>query len=191
MEPFEIVASPLTVWVAPVGTAFPLVSAAPAAAWFKLGTSGDKNYDDDGVTVTHEQSLEVFRGAGSTTPRKTWRTEEDIIFGFTLVDISAAQYAKILDQAAVTTTAAAAGVPGTDRFSLTQGVDVSQYALLARGKSPANEALVAQYQVPRCYQAGNPAPQFGKSAPAGLECEFRTLESSTPTELVIQTAAPV
>lgn len=191
MEPYEIVASPLEVWVAPVGTAFPDVDAAPGVGWFRLGSSGNKNYGDEGVTVGHEQTVEVFRGAGSTKPRKAWRTEEDVTFSFTLVDVSAAQYAKILDDAAVTTTAAAAGTPGTDRFSLDKGVEVGQYALIARGVSPEDEAFAAQYQVPRCMQSGSPAPQYGKTGPAGLECEFRTLESDTPTELVIQTAAAI
>lgn len=189
MEPYEIVASPLTVWVAPVGTAFPAIDAAPGAGWFKLGTSGDKNYADEGVTVGHEQTIEVFRGAGSTKPRKAWRTEEDIPFTFTLVDVSAEQYAKVLDDATVTVTASGVGVAGKKTFTLDKGVEVAQYALLARGKSPADEQFSAQYQVPRCYQSGSHAVQYGKTAPAGLECEFRTLESSTPTELIIQTAA--
>lgn len=187
MEPYEIVASPLTVWVAPVGTAFPDVDAVPSGTWFKLGTSGDKNYDDDGVTVSHEQSLEVFRGAGSTKPRKAWRTEEDIVVGFTLVDVSASQYAKILNDAAVDTEVAGPGTPGTKTVTLDQGIEVSQLALLARGVSPEGEEFVAQYQIPRCYQSANPSPVYGKTGPAGLECEFRTLESDDPTELVIQT----
>lgn len=192
MEPYEIVAAPLTVWVAPVGTEFPDVNELPGVAWFKIGTSGDKNYADEGVTVTHEQTLGVFRGAGSTVPRKTWRTEEDLGFGFTLVDVSAAQYAKILNDAAITTTPASVGVAGTDRFELVQGIEVGQVALLARGVSPEDELFVAQYQVPRSYEASpSRAVQYGKGAPAGLACSFRTLESEDPTELVIQIAEEV
>lgn len=187
MEPFEIVCAPLTLYIAPVDTEFPEVDEVIGGAWFKVGTSGDKNYDDEGVTVSHEQTLEVFRGAGSTVPRKAWRTEEDLAFGVKLADVSAAQYAKILNDATVATVAAGAGTPGTKAFELVQGIEVAQFALLARGVSPVDEDLVAQFQVPRCYQAGEPAPVFGKTGPAMLECEFRTLESDDPAELVIQT----
>src|SRR3990167_8660628 len=111
--PYEIVAAPLTVWVAPTGTAFPDVDTAPNGSWTKLGTSGDKNYADDGVTVTHEQTIETFTPAGSTAARKAWRTEEGLLVEFVLVDISADQYAKILNDATVTDTGAGAGTPGT------------------------------------------------------------------------------
>jgi hypothetical protein len=195
MEPYEIVATPLTVYVAPVGTPFPAIDEAEAAfnaGWFKLGTSGAKNYDDAGVTVSHEQTIETFRGAGSTLPRKGWRTEEDIVFGFKLVDVSAAQYAKILNDAAITTTAPSAGVAGQDVFDLVQGVEVGQLAVLARGVSPEDEQFAAQYQAPRCYEGSSArAVQYGKTAPAGLECEFRTLDSDDPTELVIQTGVAI
>ena len=55
--PYEVVAQPFTLWVAPVGTAFPDVDTAPDGSWTKVGTSGDLNYTEDGVTVTHSQSV--------------------------------------------------------------------------------------------------------------------------------------
>lgn len=200
MEPFEVIASPLTVYLAPVGTAFPAIDDAEggfASGWTKLGTNGTRNYDDDGVTVTHEQTIETWRGAGSTGPVKAWRTEEELMVGFTLVDLSAVQYAKVLNDATVTDTAAAAGVAGTSEFGLSQGLDVATFAMLARGKSPAGDGFNAQYQVKRCYQAENPEPQFNKGdEPAGLEIQFAALEdpsAENPRErfgtLVIQTAA--
>lgn len=191
--PHEIVAAPLTVYVAALGTAFPDVDEAPVAAWLKLGTSGDKNYSEDGVTVTHEQTIEVFRPAGGTAARKAFRTEEGLLIEFTLVDISAAQYAKVLNNATVTQTAAGAGTPGTDKFDLLQGLDVAAFALLARGKSPADNALSAQYQVPKVYQAASPAPAYVKGTPAGLAIQFAALDDSVDAfgELVIQTAVAI
>lgn len=191
MEPFEVVAAPLTVWVGPVGTAFPDVDEAPSGTWFKLGTSGDKNYGDDGVVVTHQQTITPWTPAGSTMPRKVWRTSEGIMIGFTLVDISAPQYAKILNDGSVTQTAAGAGTPGYDSVPLYQGIEVAAFALVARGLSPADEALAAQYQVPIVYQGAEPAVTYNKGTPAGLAIQFTALfddDSGGVGDLIVQTA---
>lgn len=192
MKPFEVVAAPFTIYVAPVGTAFPAVHAAPAVTWFRLGTSGDKNYHEDGVVVTHEQEIEVWRALGSTGPRKAWRTEEALMIGFTLVDLSSAQYAKILGDVAVTQTAPAVGVPGSDEFSLLRRHDVKALALLARGDvSPAGDAFKTQYQVPVVFENGSQEVTFQKGEPGGLECEWMAIEDATDGfgKLKIQTAA--
>jgi hypothetical protein len=185
--PNEIIAAPLTVYVAPLATAFPAVNAAPAGAWFKLGTSGDKNYDEEGVTVTHEQTIETFTPAGGTAPRKAWRTEEGLLIEFTLVDLTPEQYAKVLNDATVTTDA---GPPAIKRQDILLGLSVKALALLARGKSSVNNALTAQYEVPIVYQAAAPAPVYAKGAPTGLACQFVALEDATSGfgRLVNQTA---
>ncbi|MGH3029277.1 MAG: hypothetical protein ACRDNE_00645 [Gaiellaceae bacterium] len=171
--PHEIIAAPFTVWVAPTGEAFPTIAATVAGNWFKLGTSGEKNYDDAGVSVQHPQTKSQFRGAGSTVTRKTFRTEEDFIIGFTLVDLSPEQYAKILDDAAVTTVV---GPPGHKSFELARGLSVSQYALFARGQSTVNNALNAQYEISAVESEGSPNPVFTKGNPAGLAVEFRAVD---------------
>lgn len=197
MEPFEVIAHPLTLWLAPVGTAFPDVSEDPDASWTLVGTSGDENYDEEGVTVSHEQTVEEWTPAGSTGPRKAFRTGERLVIGVTVADISAAQYAQALNNATITQDAPGAGTAGVDRFGLTQGHDVAVFALLARGKSPADDQFEAQYQVPRVFQGANPEPQYQKGEPAGLALEFVALEDLNASadaerfgELVIQTAAP-
>ena len=185
--PMEIVAAPLTVYVAAVGTAFPNVDTAPSGSWTKLGTSGDKNYEEDGVTVTHEQSIETFTPAGGTAPRKAWRTEEGLLIGFTLVDLSPEQYAKVLNDTAVSTIA---GPPARKEFNLLRGITVARFAVLARGLSTVNDALNAQYQVPIAFQNAEPEPVYKKGEPAGLAVEFMALEHDTEGfgKLVIQTA---
>src|SRR4051812_15829673 len=95
--PYEIIVAPLTVYVAPVGTAFPAVNAAPGGSWFKLGTNGTKNYDEKGVTVTHSESLATFTPAGGTAARKAFRTQESLTIEFELVDLTIEQYAKVLN----------------------------------------------------------------------------------------------
>lgn len=190
MEPFEVVMAPLTLWLAPVTTAFPDVDEAPSGSWTKVGTSGDKNYDT-GVTVTHQQTITPWTPAGATMPRKVQRTAEGFMIGVTLADTSAAQYAKALNDAAVTQTAAGTGTPGYDSVPLYQGIGVATYALLARGLSPADESMSAQYQVPIVYQGGEPAPVYDKGAPAALALQFMALydEDSTGVgDLIIQTA---
>lgn len=174
--PFEIVAAPLTVYLAPVATAFPLLDVAPSGSWTKLGTSGDKNYEEEGVKATHDQKIEVFRSAGGTGPRKAWRTEEDFLLEFTLVDLTPEQYAKVLNDATVTTVA---GPPATKKFNIQQGLVVAQFALLARGKSTVDDTKSAQYEVSLAIQAGNPEPAFNKGKPAGLACQFQALEHAT------------
>lgn len=177
MEPYEIVAGPLQLWLAPVGTAFPDVDEDPDSEdWTLIGTSGDENYSEDGVTVTHSQTIEQARPAGSTGPRKAWRTGEDLTIALVLWDITPEQYAAALNGNEVTTTAAGSGTAGTKKIGLSRGHEVTCYALLARGTSPEGDGFAAQYEVPRCYDAGNAAPVFRKGTPAALALEFTALE---------------
>lgn len=174
--PYEILGAPFELWVAPVGTVFPTVDAAPSGSWTKVGTSGDLNYAEAGVTVEHKQSLTPFRALGSTGPRKVFRANEDLTIKLELADLSPAQYATIMNGNAVTTVSAGVGVAGTKKLGLSQGTTVTQHALLLRGPSPAMENGTAQYEVPVAVQSGNPAPVFKKDAPAALAIEFMALE---------------
>lgn len=198
MEPYEIIGAPLTLWLAPVGTAFPLIDAAPAGEWTLVGTSGDENYSEEGVTVSHSQTFSQARPAGSMGPRKAWRTEEDLRVSLVLWDLSLEQYATALNGVAVTTTAAGAGAAGFKQIGLTQGENVAFYALLARGVSPYGDGFNAQYEVPRCYQSGNPTPTYRKGTPSGLTLEFTAFEDPAAASagerfgrLVAQHQAPI
>lgn len=181
MTPYEIIGAPLTLWVAPVGTAFPLINAAPAPEWVKVGTNGDRSYENGGVTVTHGKSYDKVRTAGASGPIKAFLNEEDLMFGLTLLDITLEQYQLALNGNAITTVAPGAGTPGTKKIGLSEDVGrTKEYALLARGLSPYNEALAMQYCVPRCYQSGAPAPVFRKGGTgAGLALTFEALEDLT------------
>lgn len=184
VAPFEIMAAPFTAWLAPTGTAFPDLSASPAVAWVMLGTSGDKNYDEDGVTVTHEQTIEEFTPVGLSAARKAFRTAESLVIAFNLVDVSPAQYAKVLNGQTVTDTAAGVSIAGNLNFPLLQGLSVSTFALLLRGNESASavagtDNFKTQYEVPVVYQNANPEPTYKKGEPAMLACEFRALWDST------------
>jgi hypothetical protein len=173
----EVIAAPFTAWVAAPGTAFPAINTAEgefASGWTKLGTSGDKNYSEAGVTVTHTQTQGQFVSAGGITPRKKWRTDEGMQVAFDLVDLSPKQYALILDNASVVTVTGAAA---NQSLQLKRGIKVHVYALLLRGVSTLNEEKAGQYEISTCVQMANPAPKFAlKGGPAMLATQWDVLE---------------
>lgn len=183
MTPFEIIGAPLTLWVAPVGTAFPTIATVPGVGWTKLGTNGDKSYENGGVTTTHRKAYDKVRTAGASGPIKAFLSEEDLMFGVTLLDLTLEQYQFALNGNPITTVAPAAGQPGSKKIGLSESVGrTKEYALLARGLSPYNEVLAMQYCVPRCFQSGAPAPVFRKGGTgAGLALQFEALEDPTAT----------
>ncbi len=198
MDPYEIIAGPLTLWLAPVGTAFPLIDAVPAVAWVKAGMSGDRNYSDDGVAVMHSQTITQARPAGALGPVKAFRTEEDLKFTVTLWDNTLEAYTLALGGAAPAATAAGSGTAGYKKLGLTRGQAIKTYALLARGLSAYGDAYAAQYEVPRCYQSANPNPIYKKGVPAGLQLEFTALEHGAAASederfgrLIVQHQAPL
>ena len=175
--PYEVVAQPFTLYVAAVGTAFPEIDETPGVSWTKVGTSGDLNYTEDGVTVTHSQSVEMWRALGSTGPRKAFRTEEELHIALTLADISFEQYALALNYNSVSTDAPGAGTAGFKTLGLSRGLDVPQRALLVKGAGgPYGASYPVQYEVPVAVQVGEPEVVFVKGEPAGLALEFAALE---------------
>jgi len=175
--PYEVVAQPFTLWVAPVGTAFPDVDTAPNGSWTKIGTSGDLNYTEDGVTITHSQSVELWRALGSTGPRKAFRGEEELRIAMVLADVSLEQYKNALNGNTVTDTPAGVGTPGYREVGLSRGLNISEYALLVRGSgSPYGDSFAMQYEIPRAVEAGEPEVVYNKTEPAGLSLEFVALE---------------
>jgi hypothetical protein len=198
--PFELVASPLSLYLAPVATAFPAIDT-PASSfpvtWTPVGSNiygPTYNTDAAGITVTHNQTLATWTPVGTTAPIKMWRTDEQLQISITLADVSPAQYSLSLNSVAITTTVATTGVAGTQAMPLLQGIPVTNFALLARGVSSINDALNAQYQVPCVYQAANPAPVYKKGAPAELALTYATMLDPNGGgfgTLVIQSAAKV
>lgn len=175
MSAEEIIGQPLTLWLAPVGTAFPAFSDAEDAfdaAWVQVGESGDENYTDDGVTVDLSQTIETFIGAGGTLPKKAWRTEESVDLGVNLADMRLEQLAFVLNDNTVTEDA----TDGFRSIPLLRGVDVTEYALLARGVSAYDNTEVSQVQIPRCYQSAEPTVTHNKGVAASAELTFAALD---------------
>lgn len=182
--PYEIVAQPFTLWVAPVGTDFPLIDADPESPWTKIGTSGDLNYSEDGVTITHNQTVEVWRALGSTGPRKAFRTEEELHISLSLADVSLEQYTLAMNGNSVATEAAGPGTAGYKTLALSRGLDVQQRALLIRGAgaSPYGADWNMQYEVPVAVQIGEPEVVYVKGEPALISLEYQALEDPDATE---------
>jgi hypothetical protein len=175
-DPLEILISPFSVYLAPVGETFPDVDTAPGGNWALLGKNGLLNMDESGVTLTHEQTIIEKTPLGATGPTKAARTNEKITVAFTLMDMTVETYAKVLNGKTATTTAAASGTPGYVSMYMRQGTDVKNWALLLRGASPYMEGGYAQFKFPVVYQSDNPAPVFSKGDAAMLKCTFTVLE---------------
>jgi hypothetical protein len=182
VAPFEIIAGPVTLYHAPVGSLFPILGEDPLemseSPWVLIGTNGALNYKDDGVTVRHSQTTHIFRSLGETGPRKVFRSAEDLLISVILADLSLEQYRHALNLNAV------AEVGTIKTIGLSRGPVVALRALLIRGTSPYANAR-AQYEVPRAFQTGEPEVVFRKDEPAGLMLQWTAVvdeEASTPEE---------
>jgi hypothetical protein len=174
--PYEVVAAPYEVYYGPVGEAFPLVDAAAAGNWKKIGTSGILSYVDNGVSVSNPQSITKWRSAGDTGVRKVFRTEEDLMVKFTIADISLEAYQLALNMNAITTVAAGSGTAGYKAIGLSRGTNVAQRAILIRGASPYGDDMTLQFEIPIAFQTGSPEPVFGKKGePAALALEWTAI----------------
>lgn len=196
-QPYEIIGAPLTVWFASVGTAFPLVNENPSGLWTKIGSNGDLNYGDEGITISHSQSVNFFRAVGDAGSRKVFRTEEDQKIKLMLYDLTLEQYRLAINSNPITQVNASIGIAGTKKIGLSRGLNVATMALLLRGLSPYGADLVAQYEVPIAVQIGTPEPVYKKGDAVGLMLEWATLVDANATSeterfgrLVVQTDDP-
>lgn len=177
MEPYEIIGAPYTLWIAPTGTAYPAIDDDPDAEdWTLIGTNGNRNYDENGVTVSQKQTLNYARPAGATGPVKAFRTDEDFSLSLVLWDLTLEQYKYAMNGNPVATTAAGSGTAGFKKLGLYRGSQVREFALLLRGISAYDPAMNAQFEIPRAVDAGNPETVFTKGKPAGLQLNFMAME---------------
>lgn len=172
-DPREIIVGPLAIYLAAAIEALDDVSAAPSGNWALLGTTGTENYAEAGITVTHSQTLRFTHAVGATAPLKANRQQEQLTVGLSLMDLSAAEYTKVLNN----TTKSTDTTPNIDYFGLRRGPDVTVLSMQAWGEllSPSGAFDVAFY-IPRCVQSGDPAPVFSKDTEAMLAVTFTALE---------------
>lgn len=192
--PHEIIASPLTIYLATVGTAFPLIDDDPGdfnPLWELLGTEGDANYDEEGVTVSHGETTYDFTPAGRTMPAKRFRTGESFETSLNLVDLGPVAYAKVMNDAAVTTVSPTAGVAGQEYFDLYRGDVVNSFAMIARGPSTVDNDLNLQYEFSKTFVSVNGDVGFTKGKVAMLPVKIEVIKhaNSDVVRCRIQTGA--
>lgn len=170
--PYEIVAGPAKVWVAPVGTAFPAIGDAEGAfdaAWIALG------HTDGGVRASHSQTIVALRTDQVTAPVKAVRSEEDLEISFSLAELTLENYAIALNQLDGPTDNG-----GNKTINLYRGGSaVETMALFVRGAnlSPYGDFHL-QYEVPNVYQSGNPETEYTKDNKALLACTFMAIAAA-------------
>lgn len=179
-SPFELVNGPVSIYHAAVGTAAPAIDADPPNDWTLLGTNGDESYGEDGVTVTPSRNYEHQMVLGSTAPKKAFLTEQGFTVSVPLADMTAEALARVMNGATVTDTAEVSGTSAGHRsFDLMMDTEVSEIAILVRGKSPYADNMNAQHWIPRCYVSDVGEYSYVKGEAAMTEVEFTALEHST------------
>jgi len=142
-KPYEILTGVGDLYIAPVGTTFPLIDATPAVAWRALG------YTQEGVTVKKSSKIEKVTVDQETGAVKAARADEGLTIETQLAELTLENLADYLGNT-VTDTPAASGVAGIRSVGLYSGGFVKTFALLFRGTS-AYGNYPSQYQVPMCY----------------------------------------
>ena len=164
--PYQIIAGVCDVYFAPVGEPFPAVDAAPAGNWLPLG------HTDGGITVRHAQTIVPLRTDQVTAAVKAVRSEEDLEISFAVAELTADNYALVLNQVA-STPIADGGATGKVVNMYRGGFGVETLSLLVRGEHLSPEGdFNLQYEVPSCYQSEAPEAGFTKDEKAMLQCTF-------------------
>jgi hypothetical protein len=177
-DPFEILAGPADIYVAPIGTAFPLVNVAPAVDWVHLAKA--TQMDEAGVIIKADQTVDHVYSLGGTGSRKGFRTRQDLHVLFTLMDATVEAYADALAGQTVVTTAPGAGTAGYKTIALAMpGGAIATKALLVRvAESPYGDLMLAQWEFPRAYNAGNVETKYTKGVPVGLAFDFMVMDDN-------------
>ncbi len=191
-QPYEILTGVGTLYKAPVGTAFPLLTATPAAPWVSLGET------DGGVKITPEQTTKRISTDQRTGPVKAIRSAEGLLVETNLKHTTMENVAILLGNS-VTDTPAAAGTIGTRAVALHRGAAVTEYALLFRGSyQSAYGNWPAQYELPRGYFDGSTGHSYTEEGEVLLPLQFVALEDLNAAaetdrfgQLIMQDAAAI
>lgn len=173
--PFDLLVGVGTLWIAPMGTARPALTATPSGSWRALGET------DDGVKVTKTQNIEAFTSDQRTGKVKAKRTEEGVTVEANLQSLTLENLADVIN-GTVTDTAPGSGTIGTRSTPLHAGSTVAEYAFLFRGDSPYG-AYPAQYWLPRGYFDDDTETEYKKGDKSLIPVKFEALEyASASTE---------
>lgn len=174
-QPYQQIVSGATIYLAPVGESFPDVDNVPSGNWAKLGQTGQNDYSEDGITFNHSKTVNYYRSLGSTGPVKSNISEEDVSVEGTLLDMTLAEYNKVLNGNAVSTGTTSGG-QNFEESDIRQGFTSKEYAMLIRTASPNGADKTRQIEIPRVTPAGEPSPVYTKDSRAALDFSFQALE---------------
>ena len=167
-QPYAILVGVGTLYIAPVGTAMPALTATPSGAWVSLGET------DGGVTITKTRNREKFSSDQRTGTVKAVQTEEGLTVEVALHEATLENMAYAMDNA-VSVTAAGSGTIGKKTLKLHSGAGVTEYALLFRGNSPYGN-YPGQYCLPRGYMDDDVESEFVKDGKTLIPIKFEALE---------------
>lgn len=173
-QPYQIIAGPADVFVAPVATSFPALNVTsstntPPAGWTALGKT------QGGVTVKYSQTVEQISVDQETAPIKAVRSSEGLDITFALVELTIATIAYFMNQATVTTVT---GPPHDQDIPLHRGRSVARNALLIRGDSPYGNFFM-QYEVPVVVMTDSPQMDFALNKIAAAQITFTAIADLT------------
>lgn len=143
--PYEVLYGAFKVYTAPEAEAFPAINASPAGNWTLLGTNGDSNYDEEGLTISPSHETAKFTPVSKTVHTKKWTVAEGFMAQLNLVDMTGEQLSKVFNFNSVTNTV---GPPAHKAFNLYRGPDISFKAVLLRADfSPYGASLKMQWEI--------------------------------------------
>lgn len=174
MEPFAQITGTAKIYLAPERTAPPAITAQPGVDWIYLGeTDGDQS-------VEHAGELTLFRTNERTGPLKAIRPEEDVTIGFTLVETTLENYARVLHHADLVTNSTVP-VPAK-HMPFKRGACPTVYALLMIGDADSPYGLYPAYNYfPRVVSNAEPEVTRAKDDRRVLECSYTVLEDPQQT----------
>ena len=124
--PWEVIAGPATLYMAPAGTARPSIATYPTIAptdpWTLIGTNGELNYEEQGVRIASPQEINKWKALGDTGSRKAFRINEDFMVGLKVVDLSLEVWKRALNENTITDTPEAGGDAGHRKAYACAGV---------------------------------------------------------------------
>lgn len=168
-QPYNILVGVGTLYIAAAETAATALTATPGGSWRSLGET------DGGVKVTPTRTRESFSSDQRTGKVKVVQTEEGLTVETNLHESTLENLADVLD-GTVTDTPPGAGTIGTRKIYLHSGAEVSEFALLFRGKSPYGD-WPAQFYVPRAYFDDDVEMEFVKDGKTLIPIKFEALEN--------------
>jgi hypothetical protein len=163
--------APHSLYIAPAGEARPAIDVAPSGGWVLVGTAGNRSYAEEGVRVNSPAAYNYFRGHGSAAPRKAFRSEEDVIIGVTLADMTLESLATAFNKLA----ADVVETGTTRKLGLARGLGVQTVALLVRGPSPYMDDGFAQFWVPTACNVTSIELNMRRENATTYPLEFRTI----------------